>query len=104
VSAHECDVAPPAVHVRYLVGCRASEHAAVTPLAQGRRLGRSPCMARLSVLHTEHCTLDAPRMYMSSVRHPPHSSCAISVPAGGTGVTPLQSAQRTFAAPFQSVS
>jgi len=52
------------------------------------------------VLQTAHWTLDAPRMYMSSVRQPPHSSCAISVPAGGTGVTPLHRAQRTLAAPW----
>ena len=41
---------------------------------------RVPCMAKFTVLHTEHCTLEAPRMYISSVLHPPHSSCAISVP------------------------
>jgi hypothetical protein len=52
------------------------------------------------VLHTEHCTLEAPLMYMSSVLHPPHSSCAISVPAEGTGVTLLHSAQRTLDAPY----
>jgi hypothetical protein len=38
------------------------------------------CMARLTVLHTEHCTDVAPRKYMSNVRQPPHTSCAISVP------------------------
>ena len=75
------------------------------------------------MLHTEHCTLEAPRMYISCVRHPPHSSCAISepapkkksqlagcrlccprrggrdAPAGGTGVMLLHSAHRTLEAP-----
>ena len=57
------------------------------------------CIARLTVEHTEHCTDDANRVYMSSVRHPPHTSCAISVPGGGTAVMVLQSAQRTLFAP-----
>ena len=46
---------------------------------------RVPCMAKFTVLHTEHCTLEAPRMYISSVLHPPHSSCAISVPDKPSG-------------------
>ena len=45
----------------------------------------APCIARFTVLHTEHCTLEAPLMYISSVLQPPHSSCAISVPAGHEG-------------------
>ena len=68
------------------------------PLAHGAR-GYAPCIARLTVLHTEHCTLEAPLMYISSVLQPPHSSWAISVPAGGTGVTLLHSAHRTLEAP-----
>lgn len=40
-----------------------------------------PSIARFTVWQQEHCTLVAPRMYMRRVWHPPHTSCAISVPA-----------------------
>ncbi len=58
----------------------ASAFASATARAASSRVC-APCIARLTVLHTEHCTLEAPLMYISSVRQPPHSSCAISVPA-----------------------
>ena len=83
--AHERDAAAAAVHVRNLVGCAAERRTAgqCTRLCalQAACSGGAPCIARLTVLHTEHCTLEAPRIYMSSVLQPPHSSCAISVPA-----------------------
>lgn len=61
----------------------------------------APCAARLRVLQTEHCTLAAPRTYIRRVRHPPQSSCDMSVPEGGTGVMVLHSAHRTFDAPCE---
>lgn len=39
-----------------------------------------PSKARLIVWQQEHWTLDAPRMYISSVWHPPQTNGAISVP------------------------
>ncbi len=81
---------------------RVSTRALAYACARCPTRAHAPCMARLTVLHTEHCTLDAPLMYISSVLQPPHSSCAISVPAGGTGVMLLHSAQRTFAAPCEA--
>lgn len=40
----------------------------------------SPCTDKLTVLHCEHWTDVAPRTYINKVLHPPHTSCAISVP------------------------
>lgn len=39
-----------------------------------------PSKARLTVWQQEHCTLVAPRMYMSKVWQPPQTNWAISVP------------------------
>jgi hypothetical protein len=122
-AAHQGDAAAAAVDVRNLVGCTCGSiivrRVALAARTACYKRSCAPCMAKFTVLHTEHCTLDAPLMYISSVRHPPHSSCAISVPAerrsatsgsarphsptrvavrcclpaGGTGVMPLHCRQ-----------
>ena len=69
---------------------------AATPMTTNA--GHAPCMARFTVLHTEHCTLDAPLMYISNVLQPPHSSCAISVPVPQTAEQAMSAAPAALVA------